>query len=381
MGVSGHPRNHLMRPRDYTLLTCLGLLAISSGLMIWNAGDNSTAPPPSPKQPSSLGNETTNPTQEAGPAVGQLAPTAPVEQSEVRAERPNTESWTSGQIYGDIPLAASIVNRIESISIVIDEIRNLRSTGPRPFRKVVPVKLGIGTPTFHIRDIPFSSYAYSVRVHSPGLNGAQQTVAITKDQPLADNLKLPLTPGAPFSLRLGDQDRAPIAFTKVLMVPTGAPLGRPNLHGESDNFGSLIFENVLAGDYEVLVGEPDAPLVDPAPILTVQPGVIMARNGAIQPQGEYLTVPRGVPLTIRVYGPGGYPLESVMIRAQHTEKKILTELKAETDVRGEAFFPRLLGGVWQIDAQLKNFTNRTRQVTIDSKNPPGPIEFNMRRLR
>ena len=372
-----------MRPRDYTLLACLGLLVISSGLMIWNANSKANRLPPAPNQRQSRPDNDagTPPSQKIGPAAGELPTSTPTQQASARLEEPDTQSWTSGQISGDIPLAVSIVNQIESIAIVVDEIRSLRSSGPRPFRKVVPITRGVGTPTFLVRDIPFSSYAYSVRVHSPGLNGAQQTVAITQDQPFADNLKLPITPGAPFSLRLGDQDRAPVAFTKVLMLPRGDPLGRPNLHGESDNFGSLVFENVLAGDYEVLIGEPGAPLVDPAPFITVQPGTMMPRNGIIQPQGEFLIVPRGVPLSVRIYGPSGYPLQNVMIRAQHTEKKVLTELKANTDVRGEVHFPRLLGGVWQIDAQLKNYTHRTRQITIDADNPPGPVEISMKRLR
>jgi len=369
-----------MRSRDLILLACLGLLVASGTIALWNGNGSSFGvrpplaeprPPTAvvePRTPSASG----EPTVAASPATSDPAP---------RPDEPQDRVWTAGQIAGDIPLAASIIDQIESIAVVVDEIRNLRAGSTPPFRKIVPVELGIGTPTFVIHDVPFSAYAYSVRVHSPGLNGAQQTVSITEEQPLVDSLKLPITPGAPFSLLLRDQDRAPVAFTAVRMIPNGTPLGRPRVHGETDNFGSIVFDNMLAGDYEVLVGEHGAPLVHPAPIITVQPGMTMSRAGSIQPQGQHIVVPRGVPLSIKILGPLGYPLQNVLIRAQNTDRKQLMELKAKTDIRGEVHFPRVLAGVWQVDARLKDYTNRTRQVTIKADSEPARVELSLKRLR
>ena len=165
------------------------------------------------------------------------------------------------------------------------------------------------------------------------------------------------------------------------MVPVGEPLGRSRQDGETDNFGSVVFEQVLAGEYEAHIGPLAQPLVQPPPIVTVQPGVVMRVGHAVQPQGQQITVPRGVPLSVKVIGALQTPLPGVTVRAQNTDRVTLTALEAETNARGEVLFPNVLDGVWQIDVYLHNHQRRTKQVTVKGDQPPQPVNFRLVRVR
>src|SRR5689334_15541072 len=140
-----------------------------------------------------------------------------VKASDIR-ETVDTRSWTKGTIMGDILLAASAVPRLKSISVSVIELRNPvpGSKEPAPFPHVVPVAIGVGTPVFVIRDIPFSDCGYLVRASSPGLNGGQQTVQITKEHPCAE-VRLAISPGVCCTVLLRDQDQGALTDVGVTM--------------------------------------------------------------------------------------------------------------------------------------------------------------------
>jgi hypothetical protein len=297
--------------------------------------------------------------------------------------RTNEQEWTSGIIRGDIPLTASVLGQIQTIAVVVDELKSIHAGGSRPWHRVVPVELrpNGATPTFEIQGVPFSDYGYTVRVHSPGLNGGQSTVSVTQDSPTADGIQLPITPGAPYALRFQDQDFQPITHTDVRLQPLGEPLGRPAQFGQTDNYGSVAFDTVLAGEYEVFIGQAGAPLVDPPLRVVVQPGAAIALTNSVQAQGRVITVPRGSPLTVRVSS-YGYPVQGVRVRAQNTDRRQLMQVTGETDARGECHFANLLDGTWQIDVNKTDYQHSTRQKTISREKPSeGPVEIELRRLR
>jgi hypothetical protein len=376
-----------MRPRDY-LLTAAGalvLLAAAAVVLFGNASAAGELPPPPADVP--LASEPGPPGHgdEPGGAVAvDGGPATQVAVAEPGVFHPsqgrNTTGWTSGIIAGDIPLTASVMHQIQSISVVVDELRNVRAGDKAPFRKVVPVRLGIGTPTFEVTDVPFSDYGYVVRVHSPGLNGGQATVNITRDKPYVDDVKLPITPGSPYSVLLRDQDRAPVAFTDVCLVPYQEPLGRPTFRGTTDNYGSVVFENVLAGDYQVYVGPAGQPLM-PATLVNVQPGAYLRTGSVIQPQGSTIVVPRGMPLTTKVTNRGGYPIQGARVQVRATDRGRLLELEGLTDVRGMVVFANVLPGQWEIDVSLQDYERRLQVLTITEGQAPPEQNFELIRLR
>jgi hypothetical protein len=360
-----------MRSREHLLLTGAALLALGIGYVVLGPGSSAGAlPPPEPVAP-----EPPAPEPRAPDAVdgGPVAPSAvgladPVFQRSEPVR--DTSGWTSGVIQGDIELVASVVDKITSIEIVVDELKNLNVEGARPFRKVVPVERGIGTPTYRVTDVPFSSYGYLVRVHAPGLNGSQQTVAITEETPLASPVNLRISPGVPFSLWLRDQDHAPVVLTEVRMVPEGAPLGRTVFDGRTDNLGSVVFENVLAGDYQVLVGPPGQPLMEP-PLVNVQPTSRTYRDNKVQGQGQKITVPRGVPLGVLVAESwSGYPVADATVRAQAIDRTRLLVLDGKTDRQGRVTFPNVVDGIWDVQVLKDGFDRSSRHVTIAGTAPP-----------
>jgi hypothetical protein len=374
-----------MRSRDSVLLIGLALLATSLGYALL--------------APDSAAEEVRLP--DLGPAATAAPDAAPdaerspvavdggtVARSDVRAadpvysaeqHGPDTTGWTSGVIAGDIELIASVVDRIESIQIVVDEQRTFTDDAVRPFRRIVPVQLGIGTPTYEVRDVPFSSYGYVVRVHSPGLNGSQQSVTIDEQHPYRGDVNLRISPGVPFSLLLRDQDRNPVPPTNVRLVPVGEPLGRSLHDGHSDNLGNVVFEQVLAGDYRVLIGPPGQPLIEP-PIVTVQTTGRTYRDNVVQPQGQTIVVPRGMPLTVVVTDTGlGYGVEGAEVRAQAIDRTQLLVLDGKTDYHGRVTFPRLVDGIWEVVVVKEGFQRRSRQLTIKDGEVPPDLQFALAR--
>lgn len=372
-----------MRSRDIVLFSGAGLLLAGAAVFLWNGPADAGPLPPPPAAPAAPAPAPEAQALEGGPATAAAERVAadgsdPGSGSASAAER---AGLTHGIVRGDIPITASCAGRIQGISVWIDELKSAHAGGERPWQKVVPVELGIGTPTFEIRGIPFSDYGYTVRARAPGFNGGERTLAITAETPVHDDLKLPITPGAPFSVLLRDQDLGPVTFTDVRLIPVGQPLGRPPLEGRSDNFGSALFQSVLAGDYQVVVGPPGQPLVQPPAVIQVQPGVPMLVGDSVMPQGTTVTVPRGVSLKVKVTNAGGWPLAAVSVRAQAADRKQLLFLEGETDVRGEIVFPHLLDGLWQVDARLDGHEPRTRQVRIAGGEEPAPVALQMMRAR
>lgn len=298
-------------------------------------------------------------------------------------ERVDTAGWTSGVVRGDIQLAVSVLDRIKTITIHVEEARNPverpGTTLRQPYRRVEAVKLGAGTPTFEVTGIPFSEYPYVVTAHAPGLNGGRRTVTLDKDHPLVDDVVLAITAGAPFTVLLRDQEVAPYPALDVLLQPIGVPLGRPKKHGTSDNYGSVVFEDVLAGDYDIHVAQGGQPLVDPQRV-TVQPGA-HAMSAKLQSQGHTVVIPRGTTLQLRVHDVRGYGLAEVTATATAADKVRLTTLEATSDFGGNITFPHLTPGTWQIDVLKTDFQRATCMVTIKAGEAPPLQEMQLIRLR
>jgi hypothetical protein len=245
---------------------------------------------------------------------------------------------------------------------------------------VVPVRRGPGTPTFEARDIPFSAYPYVVSVYSPGLNGTRRTVTIDADSPLVDDVVLTITPGSPFSILLRDQDAGPYPGLEVTVLPVGEPLGRRTSVGTSDNFGSVVFEDLLAGDYQLTVRLGGQPIGEMQTI-TVQPGHANFQATARQGQGYTVTVPRGAPQSVQVSDVAGYGVAEVKVTATAADRIHAKALEAVTDYGGKAEFAHLTPGRWQLDVEKDGFQRSHLMVKIVDGEPPTPQQVRLVRLR
>jgi hypothetical protein len=365
-----------MRTRDLVLLCTAAALAVAVAVPMLSESHAGEVAPPAPAMPSDeaarvpiLQPVDGGPAPRANPEPAVFHPTDGV----------GTTGWTKGVIRGDIALAVSVLGKVQVLQVVVDELRPLDNKEHKtPFHVIKRVPLGVGTPTFEVRDVDFSPYGYVVAAYAPGTNGNQVTVQVTEQKPLVDDVRLAITAAAPFSLLLRDQESLAVTATDVCMVPIGPPLGRPPLNSVSDNYGSAVFESALAGDYMVHVGPAHAPLIEPQRI-TVPAGGYKLDASGVQPQGQTLVVPRGVPLSVLCTDPYHNPLEGVAVRLEATDRKVRTEVEGVTDPRGRCEFPRVLGGVWQIDATKPGYETRSRQITIDPKQPPAEQQLQMPR--
>lgn len=295
----------------------------------------------------------------------------------------NTKDWTSGIIRGDVKLAVSVLDKLGSITVIVEELRSSHGNGSDqrpPARLYAQVTRGEGTPTFKVTDVPFSDYPYRVTLHATGLNGSQKTVSVTntEDGRLHD-IVLSITPGAPFSILLRDQDSGFHTDIDVLMRPVGLPNGRQRLAGKSDNFGSVVFESVLAGGYELVPTADNKPFGDPESV-TVLPGT---RNYGrkIQGQGHVMVIPRGVRVDVRVHDRNGYGMEGATVTAVATDRRSAPPVEGETDGIGRLRFNNLAPGTWQFTIKFKGFQRVDQQLTLRKNQKPLQKDFRIVRLR
>lgn len=376
-----------MRTRDTAiLLGALGLCA-AAGLMFVTQDSLATELPPPAYAPDEPSAATVGPRDVSVAEAGAIAadPAVPVTAAAKASDRARTDTagWTKGIVRGDIQLAVSVLDRIQTISVAVEEARSATAADGsfrHPHRLIVPVQLGVGTPTFEVRDVPFSDYPYVVSVYSPGLNGTRRTVTIDADTPLVDDVVLTITSGSPLSVLLRDQDAAPYAGLDVKLLPVGEPLGRRSSVGTSDNFGSVVFEDVLAGDYQLAISLGGQPVID-AQTITVQPGHASFQASPANSQGHAVVIPRGLPLRVDVSDVAGYGVADVKVTATAADRVRLTMREALTDYGGKAEFPHLTAGLWQIDLEKDGFQRSHRMVTIEAGQPPTPQQVQLVRLR
>ena len=282
--------------------------------------------------------------------------------------RESTAGWTSGVIRGDVQLAVSILDKLGSMTVIVEELRSGPARdGAAPRRIMQPVERGRGTPTFEVRNVPFSDYPYRVTLHAAGLNASARTLTVNADQPLHEDVLLAITPGAPYSVLLRDQDGNPHRDIDVSMRPHGLPYGRPPLAGKTDNFGSAVFASVLAGKYQLVATTQGQSFGDPE-FVDVLPG---KRNfgSKIQGQGHVMTIARGVQLEVEV-GDGAYGIEGASVTMVRTDRRRLTELEATTNGIGRVQFPHLQPGTWQLTVEREHYQRVDRQFTLKPEMEP-----------
>jgi len=370
-----------MQSRDLFLL--IGALCLFTGTGIVFLGKESMAEEISPGTAAPTAAAATTPPA-AEPAVaahsGDEVQVVEASVSGKRGAEPG--SATTGTVRGDIQLAVSVLDRIRTITIHVEEARrpiNEKGEYFAPRKFTARATTGPGTPTFEVTGIPFSEYPWVVTAYAEGLNGTKRTVVLNEQTPVVDDIVLAITPGGPFTVLLRDQDLTPYAAVDVLMQPVGEPLGRAPKRGVSDNFGSVVFEDVLAGDWMIHVSQGGQALVDP-PRITMQPGTGIVSQ-RIQTQGHTVTIPRGVPLSLRISDVNGYGLADATASATATDRSKLTVLEAASDHGGNLQFPHLTPGEWQIDVLKTDFQRSSRKVTIKPGEVPSVQEFQLVRLR
>ena len=371
-----------MKHRDTILIT--GGLALA-GALVWMltsiGGTQAVASGVPGLEPEPVGSAVPlDPAEAVAQTAVMTAPIVPVTE-----RRMDTSGMTSGLIQGDVALDPEVVQRIQSITVLVQE---LATTDPdaQPFSHSEKVIYERRTPTFAIHGIPFSNNGYSVRVFSPGLNGSEQIVAVTEMSPIADAL-LQLSPPVPFTVRLRNQDRYNVINTKVIMRPVDQPLGRPWLNGETDNFGSLLFEEVLAGDYLIFIGDINNPVVPAVrvtvrpPGLTIQPEPAFVGNQSVKHQLTWITVPEGKALIVSVTGPAGYGLRGAKLTILATTSMRYQPYEGVTDYNGRYVFPHLPAGRYELTAVLEKHQRWTRNVRWTEDEDPPQVEVRLIPLR
>lgn len=288
-----------------------------------------------------------------------------------------------GRISGRIGIATALVGKLTGYKIVIQEELNENARppdAPKPFHQFRSFRADLtkGTPFFDMERIPLSVHPYRVTVVADGMNGSTAFARLTAETPVVE-VSLVLTPGTVFSVRVVDQRLNPRMDMDVHLIPAGTSLAKRNRHdGRTNNYGTVVFEDVEKGNYMIYVGSVDAPSAPPVEAKVYGAGASISR-GRPKIQSKLVTVPDGKHVTVEVYSKYGIPLPQANLKAWQLEVQRYHELKATTDDAGRFEFQHVSFGKYQLSVDCQN--HGRRDVKFEVKKEPGPMKVTVKMPR
>ncbi len=370
-----------MKTKEILLLTGILAVCATTAFLVF-AGDTGPAPAPPGPAPDldAPADDVPMPEQRSGPAARStdavLAPGRPRTGRDA-PDGPLDGPPPAGILDGRVTAATSVVSRFTAYVVRVEEMvdgDDLLPSGRPPFHTQQGFKVdpGVSPQYFAIPQVPYSRHGYRVSVFAAGLNGSSQIVSVTESN-WNPQVSLNITPPSPFVVRLVDQRRAPVTEVEVTLMPD-PPVGRPRLVGTTDSFGSVVFEETLAGGYDVLVhGQRIESVVVRAP------GVVMDLAGS-GVQSAILTVPIGEDLKIEVFN-AQWGLADVELDLSMIDTTENIRIQAHTDRAGVHVFQALHPGRYSIHFSAPGYQRTTREVRIVEGQEPDPLQVRMARLR
>ena len=385
---SGTPRGFLLSPRQtLPLIGTAAMLAVAGIVFLEFGGEDElqddfelpaqVPADPAPGHEGSRG-DTIQMQGDADTTGGR-----PAERTE-RIPRQVAAGATTGIIDGRIALDTSVLNKFHTYTIeVVEEINENahREGSKRPFRKVQQFAYDqIGTPFFTLEGIPFSRHNYLVRVQVAQLNGSQARVHVTKDKPCGE-VQLGIMPGVIFTVLLRDQRQIPRQDLSIQMVPEGNPPDRPVYRGTSNNYGQVLFENVVQGDYKIYVGHLNAPMNVPEKVTVLPVNAVYSKGGHrnVSTQSTLVLVPSGAPVTVEVTDRFGYGVADAELEMHQIEVTRYFAYKAKTGANGRHVFEHLPVGKYQLSVHKPGFGRRTQKLQIKEEDRAKLQKIQLRR--
>ena len=147
-------------------------------------------------------------------------------------------------------------------------------------------------------------------------------------------------------------------------------MGRGKHGSKTNNFGGVLFDSVLEGDYQVRFSI-DGQLITEPQTIHVQPGA----SSVVQGQSHATTIPRGVPLQVEVADRVGYAIADVRVTATAKDRIKLTAIELLTDGIGRCLFSHLQPGEWQITIERQGFERKDLTMTLQAGVMPDMVRI------
>ena len=194
----------------------------------------------------------------------------------------------------------------------------------------------------------------------PGFNGSSQVVSVTERQ-WNPQVTLAITRGVAFTLRVIDQTRAPWTDEPVDLRPMER--GGVLRVATTNAYGTAIFEDVLAGEYDVWIRDRSVTSV------RVQATNLVTSLSKLGLQTKTVELPRGPTLRVEVNGPR-FGLAGVELELYAIDTVANRQLHAVTDFAGVHEFEHVMPGRYQLNVSTKGFQQTSRQVRVPDEGEP-----------
>lgn len=288
---------------------------------------------------------------------------APVQVDDAgRDSEPESGAPTTGWISGHVQIDERLVGELEIYQAIVEEAVNDEAPGRlgqkiRRFEQRFRLQPDSQHARFEFVQVPFSKYGWRISVLAPGINGSQ-TVAHISARNRGTEVYLTLRKPIAVHVVVKDQERKVVPGMDVLLRPLGRrPTNRSVHRGKSDVYGLVMFDRVIQGKYELVVGPPNEQL----------PPKEIDVGSQKSPQFEPVVLPRGGAMDVTVVNLAGFGLEGVAIEAVNRDSKTFTKFETKTDKGGRARLVHLPPGRYWVHATKKGYERGFRRIKVEDK--------------
>ena len=366
-----------VKRRDTFLFAAVALVCVAAGLTLALGGGSGPGPRP-------VGSSGPLAEPEATPAPEPAAELVETVAAPDAARAPGGPAADLGPapkrggiIDGQLLLAANCAGQFGEYTIGLTEMVNTNgqedAARPRTIYKTFDVVDNTSPQYFAWHDVPYSRYGYEIRAFIKGFNGSHQVIRMT-EQEWNPQVTLTVTRGAPFALRIIDQDRYPWKQRAITLRPTPVYAGLPQLDGTTDDYGSVVFESVLAAEYDLII---DGQVRDTVEVRA--PGFV--RDDAnIGVQSALVRIPRGQELKVEVFGVS-WAIPDVDLTLFRVDTSENIRFTGKTDPNGVFTFEHVPPGRYHLQLRAANHQPTDRVLRIEDGVAPDPFQVRMARLR
>lgn len=330
-----------MNGRVRLLVAVVGFFLIGAVvLMLGPPSGDTDAPPSAVKFPSETSEERAPDPAPEGPLAG-LARPEPQAEDPVRTPEPRvSEARWEGR--GSIRGSVGVPRGVPFPARWSVEVGPSRSLVGRERAETRRLELTSDEREFAFEDLPLGGY--DVRARAEGMNSLPLAVLLQRGSP-DPYVSLELTPAGTLSGFVVDAELAPLEGLAVTLRATG-PGGGAERVTRTDPAGRYVFERVLDGPYQLLVGHPANPVAPTKNIVFRAPSLHVPR----------IEVPTLGRVQVLVFDGNFQPVEGARVRGSGKNGGYVDD---HTNERGEAWAHLLPAGRYRLYADFDGRTERT----------------------
>lgn len=265
----------------------------------------------------------------------------------------------SGLLRGQLLVAPKLRDTLRVWTLEVEEAINSggrTQTGARRFRRRYELSPGTSIAHFELEDVPFSEYGWRVAAMAfdPYTASSSTVLPLDARRPEGD-IRLSIKPATTVHITCKDQEHKMLDKVRVTLRPLGFPAQRKVHTMQTGVYGLAILEGVAPGDYEMVIGPLNRPLVP-------KKRIMVAGDKA---HFEPIVVPKGGSLQLVITTTAGSGVHEVQVVAIAKQRRVYKKYETQSDKSGRAMLEHLPPGEYYLHLTKQGFRRHFQTISIE----------------